>query len=155
MVGRDGEGHACPLLTSAHEAQFLTGCRPVQVHRLGGLRDKCRFYTYGGCGLVTKSCLTLVTPQTAAYQDSLPMGFPRQEYQSGLLFPYPGDLSDPGVKPTSPAFRQILYRLSYQGSPGFICVCVYIHIYIYIYTHIFKCLFFNVYTHRQIFGRTF
>ena len=35
------------------------------------------------------------------------MGFSRQEYWSGLLFPSPGDLPDPGIKPaslTSPAF---------------------------------------------------
>jgi len=31
------------------------------------------------------------------------MGFPRQEYWSGLPFPSPGDLSDPGIESTSPA----------------------------------------------------
>ena len=36
--------------------------------------------------LVAKSCLTLATPQTVAYQASLPMGFSRQEYWSGLPF---------------------------------------------------------------------
>ena len=30
------------------------------------------------------------------------MAFPRQEYRSGLLFPPPGDLSDPGIELTSP-----------------------------------------------------
>ena len=34
---------------------------------------------------------------------SLPMGFPRQEYWSGLPFPSPGNLPDPGTKPVSPA----------------------------------------------------
>ena len=33
------------------------------------------------------------------------MGFSRQEYWSGLSFPFPGDLSDPGIEPTSPAFQ--------------------------------------------------
>ena len=33
------------------------------------------------------------------------MGFPRQEYWSGLLFPSPGDLPDPGIKPESPALQ--------------------------------------------------
>ena len=33
-----------------------------------------------------------------AHQAPLSMGFPRQEYWSGLLFPSPGDLSDPGVE---------------------------------------------------------
>ena len=39
---------------------------------------------------------------TVVYQPPLSMGFSRQEYWSGLLFPNPGDLPDPGVKPTSP-----------------------------------------------------
>ena len=43
----------------------------------------------GGGGLVTKSCLTLATPWTAACQAPLSMGFSRQEYWSGLPFPSP------------------------------------------------------------------
>ena len=50
------------------------------------------------------SCVRLfVTPWTAAYQASLSMGFSRQEYWSGLPFPSPGDLPDPGIEPRSPA----------------------------------------------------
>ena len=40
----------------------------------------------------------------------LSMGFPRQEYGSGLPFPSPGDLPDPGSKPMSPVGRWILYH---------------------------------------------
>ena len=47
----------------------------------------------------------------------LAMGFSRQEYWSGLPFPFPGDLSHPGIEPTSPALRQIIYWLSYEGIP--------------------------------------
>ena len=43
------------------------------------------------------------TPWTVACQGPLFMGFPRQEYWSGLPFPFPGDLPDPGIEPTSPA----------------------------------------------------
>ena len=42
------------------------------------------------------------TPWTVAHQGPLSIGFPRQEYWSGLPSPPPGDLSDPGIKPTSP-----------------------------------------------------
>ena len=45
------------------------------------------------------------TPWTVAYQDSLSMGFSRQEYWSGLPFPSPGDLPDPGIEPRSPALQ--------------------------------------------------
>ena len=50
------------------------------------------------CCLLTKSCPTLATPWTEAHQASLSMGFPRQEYWSGLPFASPGDLPDPGIK---------------------------------------------------------
>ena len=41
------------------------------------------------------------TPRTVAYQVPLSMGFSGQEYWSGLPFPSPGDLPDPGVEPES------------------------------------------------------
>ena len=47
---------------------------------------------------------SFVTPWTVAYQASLSMGFPRQEFWSGLPLPSPGDLPEPGIKPVSPAF---------------------------------------------------
>ena len=43
-----------------------------------------------------------VTSWTIARQAPLSMGFSRQEYWIGLPFPTPGDLADPGIKPTSP-----------------------------------------------------
>ena len=59
----------------------------------------------GGGGLVSKSCPTLATPWTVASQAPLSMGFPRQEYWSGLPFPSPGDLPNPGIEPRSPALQ--------------------------------------------------
>ena len=53
------------------------------------------------CCLVTKLCLTLY--DFIAHQAPLSMGFPRQEYWSGLPFPSAGDLPDPGIEPMSPA----------------------------------------------------
>jgi len=46
------------------------------------------------------------------------MEFSRQANWSGLACPSPGDLPNPGIKPRSPACRQILYHLSHQRSPG-------------------------------------
>ena len=49
------------------------------------------------------SCARLfATPWTVAHQVPLSMGFFRQGYWSGLLFPPPGDLPDPGIEPGSP-----------------------------------------------------
>ena len=46
-------------------------------------------------------CNSFVTPWAIACQVPLSTGFPRQEYWRGLPFPPPGDLPDPGMKPTS------------------------------------------------------
>jgi len=46
-----------------------------------------------------------VTPWTVAHQAPLSMGFSRQEYWSGLPFPSPGDLPDPGIEPRSPLLK--------------------------------------------------
>ena len=54
------------------------------------------------CVLFAQSCPTLCDPMDVACQDPLSMGFPRQEYWSGLPFPPPGNLPDPGIEPTSP-----------------------------------------------------
>ena len=64
------------------------------------------------------SCVLLsVTLGTVACQAPLPMGFSRQEYWSGLPFPSPGYLPYSGMEPGLLDFRQILYHLSYEGSP--------------------------------------
>ena len=47
--------------------------------------------------------------------NSFAYGIYRQEYRSGLPFPSPGDLPDPGTDPGSPHCRQILYHLNHQG----------------------------------------
>ena len=59
-----------------------------------------------------------LTPWTAAYQALPSMGFSRQEYWSGLPFPSPGDLPEPGINQGLLHCRQMLYHLSYQGSPS-------------------------------------
>ena len=48
---------------------------------------------------------SLVTPWTVDQQAPLSMGFPRQEYWSGLPLPSPGDLPDPGIEPVSSALH--------------------------------------------------
>ena len=45
------------------------------------------------------------------------MEFSGQEYGSGLPFPSPGDLPDPGFKPASPAWQEDTLPLSHLGSP--------------------------------------
>ena len=52
------------------------------------------------------SCVRLfATPWTAACQAPLSMGFSRQEFWSGFLFPSPGDLPNPEIEPRSPTLE--------------------------------------------------
>ena len=64
------------------------------------------------------SCVQLfATPWTVAYQASPSMGFSRQEYWSGLPFPLPGDLPDPGIEPGSPALEADALTSEPPGKP--------------------------------------
>ena len=69
--------------------------------------EECFSNSVGSGRLVAKSCGTLVTPWSTAHQAPLSMGFPREGYWSRLLFPFPGDLPDPGNKPGSPALQAV------------------------------------------------
>ena len=61
-----------------------------------------------------------VTPWTVAHQAPPSMGFPRQEYWSGLLFPPPEGLSDPRIQPTFPLSVALTDSLPprHLGSPN-------------------------------------
>ena len=62
-------------------------------------------FSFDGSGLVVKLCPTLETPWTVAHWAPLSVEFSRQEYWSGLPFPSPGDLLDPGIEPRFPALQ--------------------------------------------------
>ena len=68
------------------------------------------------CSVLSDS---FTTPWTVARQAPLSMGFSRQEYWSGLPFPSPGDLSNSGIKPRSPAL-QVDSSPSVPGKPKLI-----------------------------------
>ena len=57
------------------------------------------------------------TPWTVAYQVPPSMGFSRQECWSGLPFPSPGDLPDPGIEPRSPALQADALPSEPPGKP--------------------------------------
>ena len=87
--------HAPTRQRPAHSPQAPTSSPATCV--LGCLCCCC-------CCLVAESwSSSFVTPWTVAHQTPLSIGFPRQEYWSGLPLPPPGDLPDPGIKPASPA----------------------------------------------------
>ena len=68
------------------------------------------------CCSVAKSCLTVI-PWTTACQAPLSMGFPRQDNWSAFPFSSPGDLSNPGIKPMSPALAGRFFATEPPGKP--------------------------------------
>ena len=75
-------------------------------------------YCVWGCSVVSDS----LTPRTVAHQAPLSMGFSRQECWSGLPFPLPGDLPDPGIElvsPSSPALAGRFFTTEPPGKPSF------------------------------------
>ena len=60
------------------------------------------------------------TPRTVAGQAPMSMGFPRQESWSGVPFPPPGNLPNPGIKPTSPALAGEFFTTEPPGKPRLI-----------------------------------
>ena len=71
--------------------------------------------------LVAQSCLTLCDPTNCSLPGSSVQEdeFSRQEYWSGLPFPSPEDLSNPGIEPGSPVLQANSSPSEIQGSPIF------------------------------------
>ena len=67
---------------------------------------------------VVQLCPTLCNPWTVAHQAPLFLEFSRQEYWSGLPFPSPGDLPDPGINPKSPTLQADSLSSEPQASPN-------------------------------------
>ena len=70
------------------------------------------------CVLMAQSHPTLCNPTNCSLPGSSVHGILQA---SGLPFPFPGNLSDPGIKPGLLHCRQILYHLNHQGNSGVLC----------------------------------
>ena len=77
--------------------------------------------THGGLVVVVVWFLSRIqlfaSPWTAVCQSPLSIGFPRQEYWSGLPFPSPGNLPDPGIKPVSSSLQEDFFTTEPLGKP--------------------------------------
>ena len=78
-----------------------------------------RMLSYGRVGVFAQLCPTACDSMDEARRALLSMGFPRQ-YQSGLPFPSPGDLPDPGIKPESTALAGRFFTTEPPRKPTFI-----------------------------------
>ena len=109
------------LSTGKSVSEYLKFCTFASVH----FRWKVPFQCRGGLSsrnlviaVQSLSCVQVfATPQAAARQAPLSMGFPKQEYWSGLPFSSPGDLPDPGIEPVSPALAGGFFTSEPPGKP--------------------------------------
>ena len=74
----------------------------------------------------SKLCLTLVTPWNITFQNPLAMGFPRQEYWSGLPFPSPGYLPNLEIEPKSPTLHTDSLWSEPTGKPLYMYSSLYL-----------------------------
>ena len=74
------------------------------------------------------------------------MGFSRQEYWSGLPFPSPGDLLDPGIEPRSPALEADALTSEPPGKPN-MYTYMHINVYTYILIHMYTFIYMYVYVY--------
>ena len=97
------------------------------------------------------SCVRLfATPWTVAYQAPPSVEFSRQEYWSGLPFPSPGDLPDPGIEPGSPSLQADTLTSEPPEKPiyTYTYIHTYTHTHTYIHTHTNICMY--IHTCNQI-----
>ena len=87
-----------------HELAFRILSQKVETQTDAETKEEMS--AYGKVKVKSLSHVQLfATPWTRAYQAPPSMGFFRQEYWSGLPFPSPGDLLNPGIEPGSPALQ--------------------------------------------------
>ena len=82
-----------------------------RVKRLPTMQEKVKVKSFSRVGL-------FATPWTVAYQAPQSVEFSRKEYWSGLPFPSPGDLPNPGIKSGSPALQADALPSEPPGDPG-------------------------------------
>ena len=107
LQARTLEWVADPFSRGSSQPRDCTQVSPLKTDSLPAEPPGKPIYIYGGGGLVTQSCPTLLWPHGISQARILDRAFPS-----------PGDLPDPGIKPGSLHCRQILYLLSHQWSPN-------------------------------------
>ena len=72
---------------------------------------------HAAAAVQSPSCPTLCNPMDCSPPGSSSLGFHRQQYWSGLPFPPPGDLLNPGTEPKSPALACGVFPTAPSGKP--------------------------------------
>ena len=139
-----GEGNGNPLQYYCLENPMDRGAWWATVHGVAKSQTQLSDFTLTFCWnyIEIHVCVPSLTLWTVARQVPLSMGFSRQEYWCGLLFPSPGDLQDPGLKP------MFLESLVLAGGFFTTCATWEAHIEIQLYSN---AIFFSRYISTRIF----
>ena len=103
--------------------------------------------------LVTQLCLTVCNPMNSSPSGSPTMEFSKQEYWSGLPFPSPGDLPNPGIEPGLSALQADSLPVEPPGKSKYKIYFIYIyilHIYIKLYNLYYLYKYIYIYTKYKI-----
>ena len=114
VCSNDSSHHLEPMPFTSHRNV------PTQIHWLCSSPDSKALPLIGILLLLPSRfsrARLCATPETAAHQASPSLGFSRQEHWSGLPFPSPGDLPEPGIKPGSPALQADALPSELPGKP--------------------------------------
>ena len=90
----------------------------MKLDRINFMRGNLENLAFQFCVCVLNCVWLSATPWTIARQAPLSMEFSSYEYWSGLQLPTPGDLSDPGIKPRSPALAGVFFTTEPPGKPS-------------------------------------
>ena len=106
------------MLANLENSAVATGLEKVSFHSNPKERQCQRMLKKVKVKLLSRVRL-FATPWTVAYQALPSMGFSRQECWSGLLFPSPGDLPNPGIEPGSPTLQADALPSEPPGKPNY------------------------------------
>ena len=96
---------------------FFFVCNRLDVSKEKKKSLETEVYVSGPLSLLLGHVWLFVTPWTIAHQAPQSLGFSRQEYCSGLPFPTPEDLPNPGIEPRSPTLQADSLPAESQGKP--------------------------------------
>ena len=127
LKGQRNDPHHQIVLTESRKEQIESEAEIKALVDPGTVYWFCMFYWYSVrhtigdivCVCVHALCHSIMSEWTVTYQAPLSMEFSRQEYlQNGLPFPSPGDLPNPGIKPTFLSSPALAGRFFTYGPPG-------------------------------------
>ena len=93
----------------------------ARLYRQAAQEEQSPLVIFCGCSAI-QSCSTLQTLRTVACQATLSVGFFSQEYWSGLPFPSPGNLPNPGTEPAAPELAGKIFIAEPLGKSHFKCI---------------------------------